>query len=116
LFETLIDHVRMVDPALRTGAMFGCPAAYVGRRMAFCVYGDAVGAKLPQADAARLIEAGTAESFRPYGKPAMKEWIALRDGRSDPLAVFAVLDLAIRYARALDAPATNGKKRISKTS
>jgi hypothetical protein len=30
--------------------------------------------------------------------------------------VFAVLDLAIRYARALDAPATNGKKRISKTS
>ncbi len=101
LLDTLVAHMRTVEPGIRVGVMFGCPAAFVGRRMAFCIYGQGIGAKLPQADAARLIASGEATAFRPFGRPAMKEWIELRTEPSEALRVAPILTLAVRYAREL---------------
>ena len=56
LFDALVAHMRVTEPELRIGSMFGCPAAFLGRRLAFCVFGAAVGVKVPAVEAARLIE------------------------------------------------------------
>ena len=101
LLDTLVTHMRAVEPGIRIGAMFGCPAVFVGRRMAFCVYGEGIGAKLPQAEAARLIASGQATAFRPFGRPAMKEWVELRAEPGEALQMAPILTLAVRYARDL---------------
>jgi hypothetical protein len=51
LLLALVSDLRKDAPVLRIGAMFGCPAAFAGRPMAFCVCGDAVGVKLARDDA-----------------------------------------------------------------
>jgi hypothetical protein len=101
LFGVLVQEARAIEPEIRVGAMFGCPAAFVGRRMAFCVYGDVVGARIPQDEAVRLIAAGGAAAFRPYGRPAGKQWVELRPqpGRAHEIA--PILGLALRHARGL---------------
>ena len=102
LLDALVAHMRAVEPEIRTGAMFGCPAAFVGRRLAFCVYGQGIGAKLPQAEAARLIASGEATAFRPFGRPAMKEWVELRAEPGEALRMAPILALAVRYARDME--------------
>jgi hypothetical protein len=102
LFETLLAEMHSVAPDLRSGAMFGCPAAYIGTRLAFCVYGDVVGVKLPAAAAARLMASGKATAFRPYGRVPMKEWVELRVTRATAAAAAPVLAVAIDYARNLE--------------
>ncbi len=101
LLDALVAHMRAVEPGIRIGAMFGCPAAFVGRRMAFCVYGEGVGAKLPRAEAARLVASGAATAFRPFGRPAMKEWVEPRAEPGETLRIAPILTLAVRYAREL---------------
>ena len=99
LFETLVAQMGAVEPETRVGAMFGCPAAFVGRRMVFCVYGEGVGVRLPHVDAARLIAFRQATAFRPFGRPPMKEWVELRVEPGDVLRIAPILALALRYAR-----------------
>lgn len=77
LFAWVVSHVRELVPELRTGAMFGCPAAYIGGKLAFCVYGDNLAVKLPEAEAARLLSSGLAAPFQPFGRPAMRAWVEL---------------------------------------
>jgi hypothetical protein len=101
LFDRLVDGVRASEPELRVGAMFGCPAAFVGRRLAFCVYGDVVGARIPEGEAARVIAAGEAATFRPYGRPAGKQWVALRTEPEGAQAIAPILGLAVRHAKDL---------------
>lgn len=99
LFDRLMARLGDGDPKLRGARMFGCPAAFVGRRLAFCVFGGAVGAKLPPAEAARLLADGAAVAFRPFGRPPMKEWVELRAHDPDGIeAILPVLRLASRYA------------------
>jgi len=81
------------------GSMFGCPAAFVGRRMAFCVFSSAVGAKVPEAEAAGLIASGTATPFRPFGRPPMREWIELHAKPDNAAKLAPILSLALRYAK-----------------
>ncbi|HLI86637.1 MAG TPA: hypothetical protein VKV17_22210 [Bryobacteraceae bacterium] len=100
LFDALVMQIRADEPGIRIGVMFGCPAAFVGRRMAFCVYGEGIGAKLPQAEAARLIASGQATAFRPFDRPAMKEWVELRVKPGEALKIVPILAAAVRYARA----------------
>jgi hypothetical protein len=88
-----------VEPGIKVGAMFGCPAAFVGRRMAFCVHGQGIGAKLPQADAARLIASGEATAFRPFGRPPMEERVEPPAGPDEAPRAAPILALAVRYAR-----------------
>jgi hypothetical protein len=99
LFDAMVVKMRIAEPGIRVGAMFGCPAVFVGRRMAFCVYGSAIGVKIPQADAARLIASRMAAAFRPYGRPPMKEWIELQATAADFGKVVPILTLALRYAK-----------------
>ncbi|UFN46912.1 hypothetical protein LPC08_12815 [Roseomonas sp. OT10] len=97
LFEQAMALVRPQEPALRTGAMFGCPAAFLGRRLAFCVYRDRIGAKLPPEEARRLRATGLAEAFTPYGRTGMRGWVSL-SGQEAGLA--AILALAVGEAGA----------------
>lgn len=99
LFDALVVQVRAIESGIRVGSMFGCPAVFVGRRMAFCVFGSAVGAKVPEAEAARLIASGTAAAFRPYGRSAMKEWIELQATPANAAGLVPVLSVALRYAK-----------------
>lgn len=99
LFDGLVAKMRGVEPELRVGVMFGCPAAFVGRRLAFCVFDKGIGAKVPAQDAARLIAEGEATPFRPYGKPAMKEWIELAATSANTGEVARLLTVALRYAK-----------------
>ncbi len=99
LFDALVAHMRGIEPELRVGAMFGSPAVFMGKRMAFCVFKTGVGAKVPASEAARLIASGAATPFRPYGKPAMKEWIELQASRADAPGLAPVLSLALQYAK-----------------
>lgn len=79
--------------------MFGCPAVFLGRRMAFRVFDRAVGAKVPAAQAAQLIPSGAATAFRPYGRRAMREWIELRATPDDVPRSAPILALALRCAK-----------------
>lgn len=101
LFDTLVAHMRMTEPELRIGSMFGCPAAFLGRRLAFCVFGAAIGVKVPAIEAAWLIESGTATAFRPYGRPPMREWIASQARPDDVPRLGSILASALRYARSV---------------
>ena len=65
LFDVAFAHVRDIDPSVHEGAMFGCPAAFVGAHMAFCVYGSGIGIKLPAERAAALVRMGRAFAFSP---------------------------------------------------
>jgi TfoX/Sxy family transcriptional regulator of competence genes len=83
--------------------MFGCPAIYVGRKMAACVLHNEVGLRVPAqvADAAR--SSGRARPFTPYGKHPMREWIAL-DLPADRLHLaHDLLEAAMRFASENDA-------------
>jgi hypothetical protein len=99
LFQELKTLALSCAPDLREGRMFGCPAIYVGRKMACCVLGSDVGLRVPaaMADAARA--SGRARAFTPYGKRPMREWIALD---LPPKGLHAAADLiegAIEFAR-----------------
>jgi hypothetical protein len=96
LFEALLATTRLLNPDVRSGSMFGSPALFLGRRMIGCVFGSNIGLKLPAAVAAQALANGSARHFRPYGKPAMREWIEF-DGSA--LARHEnLIDQAIRFA------------------
>jgi hypothetical protein len=99
LFEILMSHQRELDPDLRAGAMFGCPAAFAGCSLAFCVYRDTVGAKLPEDEAARLVADGQAAWFRPYDRMAMVGWVDLRTSHAEAARLTPILASAVRFAR-----------------
>lgn len=104
LFRALVDRIAATEPEIRTVAMFGCPAVFVGRRMAFCVYGNAIGAKLPADRVRSLIDTGQATPFRPYGKPPMREWLQLLPAPDQLDAVLPILTEAIAFARVNERP------------
>jgi hypothetical protein len=99
LFDVAFAQVRHLDPSVHEGAMFGCPAAFVGAHMAFCVYGSGIGIKLPAERAATLVHAGRAFAFQPYGRSRMREWVEIRITRDRIAEIVSVLTEAIQYAR-----------------
>ncbi len=99
LFNAVFSHVHHIDPSVHEGAMFGCPAAFVGSHLAFCVYGSGIGIKLPADKAARLVQDGRAFAFQPYGRSAMREWVEVRITRDRVDEIAPVLIEAVEYAR-----------------
>lgn len=85
-------------PIVRRGTMFGFPAYFVGRRMFACVYGDGVGIKLPEVRVRCMLESKQATPFSPYGKPAMREWIAIDSRLAAGRRGVAILREAIAFA------------------
>ncbi|MGB8735482.1 MAG: TfoX/Sxy family protein [Rhodomicrobium sp.] len=98
LFEALLGFARAIDPDVRGGSMFGCPAAFHGRKMAACVYGDKIGLKVPEEQANATLASGRAVPFTPYGKAKMREWIMLEGGELDKIG--DLLASALAYAEA----------------
>jgi hypothetical protein len=100
LFDLLLDTARRIDPEVRIGSMFGCPAIYHGRKMATCVYGKDIGMRVPKDVALENVSAGRAAPFQPYGKPAMKEWIKLEGGAAALASGRDLIAAAIAFAEA----------------
>lgn len=82
--------------SIREAPMFGCPAFFLGRRMVACIYGDAVGVRLPASEVDAALARDGVVPFRPYGK-SMREWVAL--DRLDALA--DLVHASVAYARRL---------------
>ncbi len=80
LFEAVFLEAATIDPEVRRGRMFGCPAVYRGRRMALCVFGTEIALRVPQAVASAAVDEGRAHPFQPFGRSRMREWIALEGG------------------------------------
>jgi hypothetical protein len=99
LFDAVFAYVQDKDPTVHAGAMFGCPAAFVGSNLAFCVYGSGIGIKLPAERAAQLVDTGRAFAFQPYGRSAMREWVEIRIPRERVGEIASVLIEAVEYAR-----------------
>ena len=99
LFDAVLACVQRRDPSVHAGAMFGCPAAFVGSHLVFCVYGSGIGIKLPAERAAMLVDAGRAFAFQPYGRSAMREWVEIRIPRERVEEIASVLIEAVDYAR-----------------
>ncbi|CAD6536242.1 hypothetical protein ACFQ3P_18810 [Paraburkholderia sabiae] len=99
LFDAVFACIQDKDPSLRAGAMFGCPAAFVGSQLVFCVYGSGIGIKLPAERAAMLVDAGRAFAFQPYGRSAMPEWVEIRIPRERVGEIAPVLIEAVDYAQ-----------------
>ena len=97
LLERLVAVLPGGGASVRLGSMFGWPAAYVGKKLAFCVQGTVVGIKVPAEDATRLINAGQALPFRPYGKPPMKEWVEMGVVGDDVSAIVPVLQTSVAF-------------------
>ena len=86
-------------PSVHQGKMFGCPALYVGRKMALCVYEDSIGMRVPEDVAMRAKASDRAVPFTPYGKKPMREWIAV--GAPEDLCEFHDLfEAALHFADA----------------
>jgi TfoX/Sxy family transcriptional regulator of competence genes len=100
LFAQLLLIARRIDPDVRSGSMFGCPAIYHGRKMAACVLGSTIGMRVPKSVAIESLESGRARSFQPFGKPAMKEWVQLDGGMRALELDTDLIASAIRYAKA----------------
>ncbi|SEI63561.1 TfoX/Sxy family protein [Paraburkholderia diazotrophica] len=62
--------------AITERKFFGCPAFFVGRRMAACVYGDTIALKLPQLSVTTLLETRGCKQFQPYRRYPMLRWLA----------------------------------------
>lgn len=75
LFAALLQAARHHLPEIRAGSMFGSPALYRGRRMVGCVFGDAIGLKVPAELAKQAIADRRATRFQPMGRKPMREWI-----------------------------------------
>lgn len=99
LFDFLLKQMLSIEPVLRAGSMFGCPAGFVEGRLAFCVFGSTVGIKVPEGRARMLIREGKAASFRPYGRSPMREWIQFTPVREELAGLIPVLVEAVEYAR-----------------
>jgi hypothetical protein len=98
LFAALAFLATALRPGVRRGAMFGCPAIYGGKKLAICVYGEALGLKLPEPVAAAAKAAGRAVPFQPYGKSTMREWIEVRPVNGDLAPFQDLIAAALDYA------------------
>ncbi|WP_299428071.1 hypothetical protein [uncultured Meiothermus sp.] len=97
--KAVLDDLLLGHPHIRPGKMFGYPAYYVGRKLCICLYEQGVGVKLPEQEAAKLLEKdGNTVPFRPRGKPKMREWVQINLGRSEDYRQYeSVFDKSIRH-------------------
>jgi TfoX/Sxy family transcriptional regulator of competence genes len=96
LFGEFLAAAKLRNPEVRAGSMFGSPALFLGRRMIGCVFGNNIGLKVPETVASAALTDGLTRPFRPYGKPAMREWIEF-DGSSLSRHL-KLIEKAIRFA------------------
>lgn len=82
--KAVLDDLLLDHPHIRPGKMFGFPAYYVGRKLCICLYEQGVGVKLPAVSAAKLLAVDpNITTFRPLGKPKLREWVQINLSRSE---------------------------------
>ncbi|MEI6648491.1 MAG: hypothetical protein WCO08_02495 [Actinomycetes bacterium] len=104
LFKEYFEAMVKMHPNLRQGSMFGCPAVYVEDTLAFCVFENDLGVKIPADLATSLIESGTAIRFQPYGKRPMKEWVQLSGGKNSFKPNLKILSQSVEFVRGIKKP------------
>lgn len=72
LYAQLAELVFGMSFSIRQGKVFGCPALYVGRKMALCDYEDCIGMRVPEDIAVKAQSLRRAVPFTPYGKKPMR--------------------------------------------
>jgi len=97
--KAVLDDLLLGHAHVRSGKMFGFPAYYAGKKLCICVYEQGVAIKLPDQSAAKLLEADrNTVSFRPMGKPKMREWVQINLSRSEDYREYkSAFDESIRY-------------------
>ncbi len=68
---TYLDNFVASHPGMRSGRMFGWPAAYAGRRLFSLAVDDGIVAKLPADSMAAAVGKG-AKRWTPRGRPAAR--------------------------------------------
>lgn len=76
-----LDSLLLKIPIVKSGKMFGYSGYYVGGKLFACVYGDAVGVKVPEV-LAKLLQRDDVTYFQPLGRRKMREWIQIDKDRS----------------------------------
>ena len=78
--------------------MFGYAAYFVNGKLFACIYGNGVGVKVPEDVAKKLLSGKHAVTFRPLGKPKMREWIQINRTRpADHRKDLNVLRTAVEF-------------------
>jgi hypothetical protein len=97
--KAVLDDLLLGHPHIRPGKMFGFPAYYAGRKLCICLYEQGVGVRLPEREAAKLLETDrNTVPFRPRGKPKMREWVQINPSRSEDYRQYeSVFDESIRH-------------------
>jgi hypothetical protein len=80
--KKVLDSLLLKIPIVKSGKMFGYPAYYVDKKLFACVYGDAVGVKVPEVLATKLLQRDDITYFQPLGRRRMREWIQIEKDRS----------------------------------
>ena len=106
LFAALLRMARTDFPAVREGRMFGSPAIYSGNKMALCVFGSRIGLKIPEALTRECLAQCDVQPFRPYGKPAMLEWVEISCPAEALDQQEELIFAALRYAEKPDGGAS----------
>jgi len=100
--KEVLDSLLLKIPLVKSGKMFGYPAYYVGGKLFACVYGDAVGIKVPEVLAATLLHRDGITYFQPLGRRKMKEWIEVHRKRSEDYRNDSgIFDASIKYVSSL---------------
>ena len=99
LFTSLLEAARKIEPEVRKGSMFGCPAIYNGRKLAACIVDVAVGLRIPAPVAQAALDAKRVTAFQPHGKVKMREWVQINGGASALTANIDLLTAAIEFAK-----------------
>ena len=100
--NAVLDDLLLSHPDVRSGKMFGFPAYYAGRKLCICLYERGVAVKLPERSAVKLLETDWCTiTFRPLGKPKMREWVQINLDRSEDYRRYeSVFDESIRFVLA----------------
>ncbi len=81
--KQVLDTLLLKIPVVNPGKMFGYPAYYVGGKLFACVFEDAVGVKVPESVANKLLKRKDIVHFQPLGRRKMREWIQINRGNSE---------------------------------
>jgi len=81
--KEILDSLLLKIPMVEPGKMFGYPAYYVGGKLFACVFEDAVGVKVPEDVALKLLQRDEISHFQPLGRKKMREWVQINRDQSE---------------------------------
>lgn len=90
--KAALDALLLKLPSVTVGDVTGLPAYFINDRMFACVYGGAVGIRVPVAVATNLqFSRDNIAPFQPKGRSSTREWVQI--SHADPAGYEKELDL-----------------------